>query len=165
MNKIYLDTNIVSGIVKDDLGDESAPLTTLLELFDIGTVELLTSRLAEDEVGRYQGQMSTPIRRVCHLLEKVAFVEEQTLLGFSSQWDHTGGFCNPLIEDDRIWLHLRQMGLDRVDAHHVMLAIRAQCDIFLTCDRRSILRYRNGVQAVFSIRLMRPSEVAPLFKN
>ncbi len=55
---------------------------------------------------------------------------------------------------------LRKPGLDRTDAHHVMLAIREHCKFFITCDARSILKYRNDIEAEFpAIKLRQSSEV------
>ena len=55
---------------------------------------------------------------------------------------------------------LRQIGLDRTDAHHLMLAIRAECDIFLTCDKKTILNQRCEIESKFpSIKPKTPLEL------
>jgi hypothetical protein len=64
------------------------------------------------------------------------------------------------MEDDRISATLRGIGLDRTDAHHLMVAIRAECDVFLTLDKRTILNRRTEVEAQFPIRLMDPEDFA-----
>ena len=74
-----------------------------------------------------------------------------------------GFITHPLIEDDAIARSLREIGLDRLDAHHVMLAIRRECAVFTTCDEKSILKYRTQVEAAFPIRLMLPSEFIQRF--
>ena len=157
--KSYLDNNIVSAIVKDDQTGESQALTDLLELFDAGEVELVTSAVSLTEIKRYSGPKRVSVERTYHLLKKVPFVDDHTLLGFHNQWDHTGGASNPLVEDDPIYSSLRAIGLDRTDAHHLMLAIRANCDVFVTCDQRTILNRRQAVEAQHSLKLMKPSEL------
>jgi hypothetical protein len=72
----------------------------------------------------------------------------------------TSGFTTyPLIEDDPVARRLREIGLDRLDAHHVMLAIKRECAVFVTCDEATILKYRAQVDAEFPIRLTLPSKL------
>ncbi len=157
--KAYLDTDIVSAIAKDDYADETDALDKLLELSSAGNLELVTSELTRREIDAYKGQHRKGVARVYLLLKKVPFVEDHTLLGIHSQWDRYGGVSYPLMEDDPISRDLRQMGLDRTDAHHLMLAIRAGCHVFLTCDENTILRLRPQIQNRFQIRLLKPSEL------
>jgi hypothetical protein len=60
------------------------------------------------------------------------------------------------MEDDHISATLRGIGLDRTDAHHLMVAVRAECDVFLTLDKRTILNRRTEVEVQFPVRLMDP---------
>jgi hypothetical protein len=94
---------------------------------------------------------------VYRLLRKVSFIEDHTVLGFQS--DPWAGGSFPLVEDDRIASALRQMGLDRTDAHHLMLAIRAGCEVFLTCDEKTILNHRASIEASFPTKVMKPSKL------
>ena len=46
-----------------------------------------------------------------------------------------------------------------------MLAIRNGCDYFVTCDAKSILKYRATVEAQYpAIKLVKPSELVALLK-
>ena len=157
--KAYLDTDIVSAIAKDDYPKESAALDLLLASAEAGKVAIVASELTRKEIERYQGQQSKSIQRVYSLLGKVTFVEDHTVLGFHT--DPYFGDSSPLVEDDRISSTLRQMGLERTDAHHLMLAIRANCEVFLTCDEKTILSKRAPIEARFPIKLMKPSELVP----
>jgi len=76
----------------------------------------------------------------------------------STSQSHGSMIVSPRHEEEPIARRLRQIGLDRDDAHHVMLAIHDDCDVFVTCDYATILRYRAAVEGAFPIRLMRPSE-------
>ena len=77
-----------------------------------------------------------------------------------------GGFTtHPLIEDNAVAQRLREIGLDRLDAHHVMLAIKRECDAFFTCDEATILKYRTLVEAEFPVRLMLPSEFIQRYRD
>jgi predicted nucleic acid-binding protein len=157
--KIYLDNNIVSAIVKDDYPDESAALDKLLESVEARKLEIVTSELTRREIERYQGSTRKAIDRVYRLREKVSFLDDHTVLGFHSEWHSSGGASYPLVEDDVISVELRRMGLGRTDAHHLMLAIRAKCDVFLTCDEKTILKHRAAIEARFPIKLKKPSEL------
>jgi len=72
-------------------------------------------------------------------------------------------FVSRRHDEDPIARQLRQIGLDRTDAHHVMIAIQNGCDALVTSDQATILKYRRAVEAQFAIRLMRPSEFVQRF--
>jgi len=92
-------------------------------------------------------------------LNQIPFVDDQRLEGFNNFSDRYTCICSPMIEDDKTAVELRNLGIDRQDAHHIMLAIRGRCDVFLTCDRQTILSHRMPVQNSFPIRLFSPSEL------
>ena len=49
---------------------------------------------------------------------------------------------------------------DRLRGHHVMVAIRSGCGYFVTCDERSILKFRVSVEGRYpQIKLRKPSEL------
>src|SRR5262245_25686062 len=130
----YLDNNVVCSIGNDDLPAESRALDELVNLFGQGNVKLMTSKLSKDEMDKCSRQEFLKLpNRIFNLLEKGPFVEDHTLLGFHNEWGPMGGASCPLIADDPISTELRAIGLDRTDAHHVMLAIRNGCDFFVTC--------------------------------
>ncbi len=157
--KIYLDTNIVSALAKGDTPRESAALQDVLRMYQDRTVELATSELTLQEIGKYRGLGLATMETIYTHLERVPFVERYAIRGFHSQSDQLGGFVSyPLLEDDADWQQLRGIGLDETDAHHVMLAVRNECDVFLTCDERSIIRYRSAVELAFPIEVSKPSE-------
>lgn len=158
--KVYLDTSVVSAIAKDDTPTQAAASIEILRLFDEGKLELVTSKIIGTEIERYRGEGRRNIEVVYRLLKKVPFVDDHKVLGVYSQWDWLGGgSTGALVEDHPTSSKLRQLGLDKTDAHHLMLAVSEGCDVFLTCDQRTILKWRVEVEAQFPIRLMRPSEL------
>jgi hypothetical protein len=64
----------------------------------------------------------------------------------------------PLIEDDPVWSKLRTLGLDETDAHHLMVAVKAGCAVFLTIDSDFIFRKRK-IRTELNIDVMRPSDL------
>ena len=163
--KVYLDTNIVSALAKDDMPAERGALDRLLEFSDVGKLKLVTSEITRREIQKLDSipnidKDKRHLNVVYRLLEKVEFVEDHRLLGIHSYGDRYTWINSPLIEDDPISSALRQIGLDKTDAHHLMLAIRAGCEVFLTCDVRTILKYRREIESQFStIKLRKPSEL------
>lgn len=155
--KAYLDTNVVSAIARDHIPQESAAVENLLRASEQGRVELLTSRVTEEEIARYSGAGQRVLDRVYRLIRKVAYVETSTLLGFNSYGDRYTWISSPLMEDDPTWARLKAIGLDHKDAHHVMVAIKSSCDLFLTCDG-GILHHHSQIEKEFGIRLLRPSD-------
>src|SRR5262249_45348679 len=96
-------------------------------------------------------------------LSKVTYADDHKLLGYYNITDQLGGFSvSPLIEDDATSRKLRGIGLDRTDAHHLMLAVASGCTVFLTCDVRSILKHRGKIEAQYPIKVLRPSEYRAL---
>jgi len=65
-----------------------------------------------------------------------------------------------LFEYEAIVRVLWDLGVKQLDAHHLMVAIHNNCDVFLTCDG-GILARRDAIQRKFPIRIAKPSEFAP----
>jgi zinc-finger of transposase IS204/IS1001/IS1096/IS1165 len=65
-------------------------------------------------------------------------VERQELQGFHTYADRYGTFLAWLLIEDHPrwsrWSKLRSLGLDTLDARHLMVAILARSDVFLTWD-------------------------------
>ena len=160
LKMVYLDHTLLSGPAKRDLGPvELAALRRIRKWYKAGRLDLRISKVHKRELDRYRDtKMSAAIEQLFSDFSQVAFVEDHELLGFHSQWTRQGGITHPLIEDDPTSSALRRIGLTRDDAHHLMLAIRGKCDVFLTTDWRTILRHRESVEKQFpAIRLMPPS--------
>ena len=156
--KIYLDNAVVSAIGRDDTPVESSSILKLLKLHDAGHVELWTSEVAGREIEKYKSDQKRFVEPVYLLLKKVQYVEKQKLLGMNVYIDQYTCINSPLIEDDPIWSRLRRIGLDETDAHHLMLAIKAECAVFLTIDKDFMGR-KLQIETEFKIRVLRPSEL------
>src|SRR5438034_6295827 len=139
--KVYLDNDIVSAIGKGDVSaSELTILEELLDFFDAKKLELVTSSVTARENALYKGLAKADIEHVYARLEKVPFIEDHEVVGFHSYWDRFGGESYPLVQDDPTSSPLWNMGLGRTDAHHLMLAIRAGCERFVTYDNGILSR-------------------------
>jgi predicted nucleic acid-binding protein len=155
----YLDNAVVSAIGKGDVSaSEITVLEELLTLFEAKTLDLATSSVTRQEISRYKGPKKGDIERVYARLEKVPFIEDHEVVGFHSCWDRFGDESYPLVQDDPTSSALRKMKLSRTDAHHLMLAIRAGCDRFITYDN-GILSRSSEIERAFSTKVVRPSEL------
>jgi predicted nucleic acid-binding protein len=135
--KAYLDNNVVCGVTKDDLpAGEPEALTELVRMHSEGKVRVVTSELTRKEMAAWKGKNRPPAERVFYLLEKVEFLPDHAVVGFHNQWDRTGGCSYPLAGDEPVVRSLLAIGLDRTDAHHLMLAIKHHCEYFVTCDKK-----------------------------
>ncbi len=159
--KVYADQNVVSALRRwHQRPEENAATRVLKEWSKSDRITIAVSILHDREAARLPEEYKRQQQEITELLPKVEFVEDSNLLGFNVQdYGRAGMMVNPVMEDNPITRRLQQIGLDRVDAHHVMLAIRGGCQVFVTCDEDTILKYRAHVEAEFPIRLMLPSEL------
>jgi hypothetical protein len=158
--KVYIDNDVVSGFRKRDLRlKELAAIDALQALADAGSVSLVVSAVHDREAAPLPEQYRQEQEKILSTFPRVEFADDYQLSAFHTLHAGRGGFITwPLFEDDAVARRLREIGLDRVDAHHVMLAIKRECAAFVTCDETTILKYRAQVEAEFPIRLMLPSE-------
>jgi len=154
----YLDNSVVSAKGKTEASKELGPLEDLFQRHTRGEIRLVTSEITHREISDYVSSNRTPIETVYLHLQQVPVIEAQTLVGINSCWGTHGGWNSPMIEEDAIWRAIQRVGLDSTDAHHLMVAVRNSCDLFLTLDRRTILRFREELSKTLQIRLRLPSE-------
>ncbi len=159
--KVYLDNNVVSAIGRNDTLEEAEAISALLRAFDEGKVELVTSDVTRQEIEKHEFDEREVVKRIYYLLKKVPFIESQGLGGFNVYGDEYTWINSPRIDDDPIWSKLMTIGLKNIDAHHVMLAMRSSCDVFLTCDR-GILSRQEQIEKEFGIRIIKPSGAVSL---
>lgn len=156
---VYLDTNLVSSIARDDHKVETEAIATVLLLKEIGHIQLITSQVTGEEIDRCTGPHREEILTVFEKMRMVPYINKEVHLGYDSYWeDDFGAWSNPLYDVDKVWYELTQIGLDSTDAHHVMLALRGSCNVFLTLDSKTILKHREKVEVAFQIKLQKPSE-------
>ena len=168
--RVYADHVVVAALWRwDQRKEENAAIHMLKEWSDTGQITLVVSDVHYRERPLPE-QYRHAQDAILAVLPRVEFVEDHQLIGFNTMYSGAGGrggfTTHPLIEDDAVARRLGDIGLDRLDAHHVMLAIRRQCVVFVTCDEKRILRHRTRIEAEFPpIRLMLPSELVKRLPN
>ena len=154
--KVYLDNNVVSAIAKDDTAAESDALDRLLIANEQSKVDLVTSEVTLREIEQYRGSGRTLTERTFRLLQKVPIVAWDTLLGIHSYGDNLTWINSPLIERDELYTSLLGLGLKVRDAQHVFVAVKQDCDGFLTCDG-GVLARATGIRQLCGLAVEKPS--------
>lgn len=155
--KVYLDCDMISAKAKKDMQPEQqAALEAIFRAADAGECQLCTSKVTAEEVARYKGETKPAIEQVYEATPKIPYAERQTFLGIHSYGDRYTWINSPMIKDDPKWLRIRALGLSDKDAHHVMLASQASCNVLLTCDGGLLYRAEAILQQE-ELRVMNPT--------
>jgi len=158
MDYIYLDNDVFSAIAKADMPHAVMnAISTIVDLHIDKTIKLTTSKVTLREFTNYNGPHKAAMKLIYDQLQKVDFIEDHEVKGFNWQWDRTGGVANPEVADHPVAAELRSILAARIDAHHLMIAIEEQCEVFLTCDC-GILHNANEIQAKFGIKVLKPQD-------
>lgn len=157
--KVYADNDVISTLRRQDpTRPEYDAIVRLKALSDSGEIEVLVSRVHDREAAALRSDRQQAQHEILALFPNAVFVEDQWLEGFNTFQSGGSMFVSPHHEENPTAQRLWKIGLDRTDAHHVMLAIENGCAVFATCDRKTILKYRAEIENKFPIRLLLPSE-------
>jgi hypothetical protein len=148
----YLDTNLVSGLVKEDLGAELDALRVILRARKQGSIDVRTSMVTAEELAKVRADARARHEDIYALLEDVPATAER--FGSDIMLMGVGG----LHEDERL-TRLKQILPHEADARHLFQAISNDVTYFVTADRRSILRYASELHEAFGIAVRAPSEL------
>lgn len=167
--KVYLDNNTVSARTRQDLKTpEQEALNKLLAPPYEERTEVVTSRESWREQERTKhAQLRKRLKNARTDTKIVA--NDHRILGFSHQADQLGGFITyPLVDDivdENIFTWLRNKGLEKDDARHLMYALCNACDVFLTTDD-DFLNLRESLAAQYpTIRIRNPAELLSELDN
>jgi predicted nucleic acid-binding protein len=149
----YLDTNLVSGLVKEDLGDvELQALRTLLRRRKAGAIELCTSAVTAEELARLPDSARARHEDIYALLEDVPATAERS--GSTMLLMGVGG----PHEDPRL-TELKRIVPDESDARHLFQAVSNGISYFVTADQRTIGRHARELEKRLGIKVRLPSDL------
>jgi hypothetical protein len=98
--KVYLASNIVSAIAKDDTPTESEALNRLLQAWDDKKVDLVTSEVTLWEINAYQDELKRRlVERTYRLLARAQIIRWYELAGMHSYGDRHGWISTPIIQN------------------------------------------------------------------
>ena len=134
--RVYFDTNLVSRIRDSRLADADATALERLSEFS-HRIHYLTSDLLTNEVARSRDPKTRgALLFLAAIVDKVPWHVNQ----LSGAVGAAPIGCLPVAGDwvDPVYEGLRDL-FDPTDAHHIFLAVRNECDYFLTLDRGTIV--------------------------
>jgi hypothetical protein len=154
----YVDTNLVSGIRRQDRGTEQAALNRLFDAHDEGRIALVTSPVTKRELSALPAHRFAADEKTYQWLRELPQIEEQPLMHVQPITARPG-VKGPLPIRVPDFAFLDDLLKDRPDAEHVFQAHASGIDYFVTTDEKTILNQRAAIEAKLPIRLRRPSEV------
>lgn len=133
---VYLDTNILSRIPDLKVSEETAG--ALAKLAGLGMVRFVTSQKTKQEILQTPNPHRNSLLQFLHaLIEKVQTVP----VYFSGAIGGAPIGATPIGGDwtDPTYSKLKSI-FDKDDAEHIVQALKAKCDYFMTLDEKTILR-------------------------
>ena len=155
----YLDTSLIFGIASQDLDAEQAALLTILKAGKKGSIRLVTSHIADEEIKR--GTNTGLDEAIYALLSDVPVADETWLVPqpLVTSTRRSSGPRGPVLVKEEALGRLEAILPDPDDARHVFQAIKSNVTYFVTVDRKTILRYASELEESFRIRAVLPSEL------
>jgi predicted nucleic acid-binding protein len=157
---VYLDTNIVSGLAKEDLTtDEHDALQHILEAYKQGKVSLVTSPITKEEIEEIPVEHRSKHETIYNLLIDVPIARTfrrgprgMLGLGLSLRMGAGGKKLDPMFKA------LIALLPDKDDAKHLYHAAKSEVQYFLTTDKKTILNYRNKIKEICDVKALSPQE-------
>ncbi len=160
--KIYCDTNTLPHNIRDpgyNIQGERDALKELADKFD-----LFSSKFVLKEVMKTCDETQRDYLIVDYRALKPVPKDER-FQGAYTLFDQYGGYIeNPLIsdvQDEALVNELTDQGLKNGDPEHIVQAVCNECDVFLTCDKKTIIKpHREWLEKRFpTLRIRLPSEL------
>lgn len=133
---VYLDTNIISRVPDLRISEEDA--CALSNLAETGLVRFVTSQKTKQEILRTSNRKKNSLLQFLHAL--MMQVETVPVYYSGAIGDAPVG-ATPVAGDwiDPVYSQFRDI-FDIDDAEHIVHALKANCDYFMTLDDKTILK-------------------------
>lgn len=155
----YLDTCVISGLVKEDLKpDQQMAVLKILQKYKAGTVSIVTSRIAKDEIERIPRQYRYKHETIYYLISDITVAPPFTIhgrgpLGLGLGLDLGAGTQVP----DPMYKALKELLPDEQDAQHIFQASKSEIQYFITTDEHTILSYNNEIEQICDVKALTPA--------
>jgi len=165
--RVYCDTNTLRHNIEKDPKEKKA-FDSLLNYESQGRIVMIGSKgILRETEKTPDDQQKKGLRQDYDQLKAVA--NDEKILGHQSQPDpYRGHSAQPFVsdvQDETIFSKLLGFGVGRSDAQLLTQAICNDCHVFLTRDKKSIIRpHRHKIEACFPIRVMTPLELVRLLR-
>jgi hypothetical protein len=163
IQKVLCDTSSLFPNVKGEkLNAERHSLKQLLKMRETDHVILLRSQVNRVEVANTKKKERRDELYAAFLaLDPVT--KEENVSGFQCIPGSTGSWIsNPVSDlDSAAYKDCRMRGIGERDTLHILRAVENMCDVFLTCDMRTIIRpHRTWLEQRFpGLKIRLPSEL------
>lgn len=147
---IMVDTNIVSGLAKGDLPREQAhAVVKIVEMMQRSYVTIAGTTVMRDELNRIPVQHRNPHIAVADTLRTLKTASGVTWLDPKSS----------AVVESPTYAALCRILPDEPDARMIAIGEEHRQDFFMTDDRETVLKHREQIASVCSIKPRRPTEV------
>ena len=148
--KVYLDTCVISALVKEDIHDqEFDALKNILVLHGENKISLVTSEIAREELDKIPDEYKSKHLIIYNLLRNIP------VLNYISIKVIRIGF--PLKQNEE-FKELISILKDENDAKHIYQCFRNKVNFFVTVDVKTILKKKDNISEVCNVGVYLPSE-------
>jgi len=151
--KAYFDTNIVSGIAKGDIEpEELRAAEQLLALFEDGKINLFTSHVTKNEIGKIPLGYRTKHENVLRTLESLPTADYLALDIMRLNPASLGVMQHTIFEK------LLELLKDKEDAMHIFQSSQNDIVDFVTVDYKTILSKKKDIFNICGVDVACPTE-------
>jgi len=163
--RCYLDTNIISFIVKDDVPKEQREaLIRIYSFYEQGFIDFYTSETVKKELEKIPKEHKDQLAKastIWMLFDKAKmFPTRRSVAGWGVAMWGEARWGDGVERDDPIFKALNSI-FDNVDAEHIFLCIKNSIPYFVTYDKRTILNRASKNKKLldeYGIRILSPKE-------
>jgi len=159
--KVYCDTNTLPGNA-DACEKESKALKQLQSIE--GGLKWFPSHIVQHEATSTKDE-SKRNKLLAEHQERESIQKDEKVVDYNAQSDIYGGFTGFFlisdVQDEALRSELISSGLTQRDAEHISQTVSNNCDVFLTRDKKSIIRpHRAWLENRFpTLKVRLPSEL------
>jgi hypothetical protein len=152
----YLDTCIVSGLAKGDLGQPDVDaLVKILRAHKQGLIRLVASQVVRRELEAIPASYRASHEVIYSLLTDVPTVPTHSTDSGLTLCGVGGGSV-----EDPVFTAIKSILPDVPDAEHVFQACKAGARYLITADRRSLTKHSASIEASCGVKVVAPTELA-----
>lgn len=118
--RVYLDTCVLGELVSKPSSSKRKTVETIIKLACEGQIKVFTSKYVKDEIEESPENIRNTLLRLLGELPHKEVVENEEILYLAKRYS-------------------KEIGLTRLDAFHVAVAVINALDVFLSFNRRTII--------------------------
>ncbi len=157
--RAYLDTCILSGLVRNDLSLEESEAMVALLSSPSKVIEFVTSNVALSEIEQIPLEHRIPHLAIYHLLGKVHALPEPSITRLAP-WG--GPRSNP---DRWLWMQIGDILPDGKDVEHLYQVVKNKVEYFVTVDEATILKHKAILASKVGVWVVRPGDLLRLVRS